>query len=486
LLAVISDRQSGKMTLRRIDFSPQRPRRYLQPAVGYNSSLEQIEIEVAAADPSLVPASGIRVLCEFTEVLPPGTEAQLDGIIAAPDYKAKLFARVPARLARVYTAMLHVDGYPRAFLYQIPCTIQSNNLSELNDVMDIRIIAPQAGTRLKAPTEGIEARIEVDAPLGSFPANQRRDFIDVGVDADRDRELQNDPSIRLYCDRQVEIIGEGLDVNGVLAFTAKVQDYQLLVPCPGLINVRANLLARLNVSTSGRWSKDIEVVLDATPPQIDRVELTPGRAVAAEQDLELSVWASDANLSGVRQVEVALDKDGSGDFGEVNQPVAAKSTTGIRWSASLSTKDVPQGPAVVLIRATDRVGNVSKVRTELIQLVAASELPSTSSPTMGTVTGVVTFLGVPIPDARVQLTPTQASTTAANPAAATNSADAAQPPQPQQMEAKTDETGTFRLENVAPGQYTVTAKGLARNRVRKVTQEVTVEPGPLRLSLETR
>ena len=102
--------------------------------------------------------------------------------------------------------------------------------------------------------------------------------------------------------------------------------------------MRVNVLGRLFTGGMSFWSQPVEVVLDGGAPRVDRLELSPGRQIAHGGELAVSAWASDAELSGVTQVEVGFDVDRSGEFSEKVPPVQAEIESNVRWVAKLGSQ----------------------------------------------------------------------------------------------------------------------------------------------------
>ena len=96
MLLLVTDQETQESILRRIDFKPRRPRRYLEATAAYDLGRERLSVRVRPLDPAQVPEQGFQVSCEFPEPLPRGAEAQLHGVVSAPDYEAVLYADVPA------------------------------------------------------------------------------------------------------------------------------------------------------------------------------------------------------------------------------------------------------------------------------------------------------------------------------------------------------------------------------------------------------
>jgi len=458
MLMILRERETGTTLLRRIDFRPQRPRRYVDATVGYNLALERIEVRVVASDRAAVPPAGVKVKLNFPEPLARGTEAQLEGILNAPDYSALLYVQAPVSDSRVQTVYVNVDDYPRAFIYEVPCGAPSTNIPEVADELELRILAPADGTMYPAPAAKIPVSLEVDAPIGSFDNDQ--DTLEVGIDRDRDRDFRDESPLVLHSDRQAEIFLNRWGTNGIVTVKTDVHDFKLEVPGGALQNLRANLAAKAQVGSRIAYSAPIEIGLDGAPPQISRVELKPGRTATVGDELVVDVWSTDAEMSGTGKVEIGFDVDSSGKFSEKTPPTPAVSVAPTKWSLKVPTATLLPGNATLLIRATDRVGNVGEYTKMSLQVVSKADAAALAKAAGSRVIGTVRYGPDPLEKAVVALT----------------GAD----DKPVAM-AETDAAGFFALEGVPAGTYKLAARGLARNKPRKLEQTLTVPAAPAKV-----
>ena len=457
MLLVVRRRDTGETLLRRIDFRPERPRRYVRPKVGYDVASERIVVDVVPRDRAAVPPEGIDVTCEFPEPLARGTEAQLQGRIQPPDYQARLYVEAPASESRVQTLYLTIDGYPRAFVYRVPCGPPAVDLPEAADVLEARITAPAEGTMLKAPLDSIPVQLQIDAPVGAF--DNDRDVVEVGIDRDRDRDFAAEPTLRLRSDRQADVFLKDFGRNGIVTLRTEVRDFRVAVPAGGLQNARVNLAARVQTASQTAWSRPVELGLDGAAPQLSRIELRPDRIVPIGAALEVEAYSVDAEMSGTAQVEIGFDLGAVGKFSEAAPPVKADGKTAPRWTAKLPTAPLAPGPVTLLLRATDRVGNVGeyvKVRLTAISPGEAAAMAAAGA----RVTGTVRYGDAPLPKVRITLVRADLK---------------------EQAAAESDEKGFFALEGVPAGAYRLTARGLARNRPRTFEQPLVVPAPPQKL-----
>jgi hypothetical protein len=452
LLAVITDRESQLKTIKRIDIEPQRPRRYVRPQIGYSLDRETLQIHIVPQDKALLPPEGVRIHAEIVAPLPPGTQAQLDAELKAPDYVANLFCELPADAGKVVTVRLTVDGYPRAFVYHVPLGIQSSDLAEETDLREIRILAPEVEAAYKAPIESIIVDAQVDAPLGAF--QNPDDLLEIGIDVDRDRDLRgSEPRVQLAADRQVNIWLDRSGPGGLFSLDTKIGDFHLAVPTPALRNARVSVLGRIFASGKTGWSEPVDILLDGTPPRIERVELLPA-AVVIGPDVEVSIWPTDDNLSGVVKVEAGFDTSGHGKFDETIEPFELSRDANGRWFSKLPTKALDPGVLTLLVRATDRAGNVSDYTKVKCRIITKAEADAAAAAPLAKLFGTV-FYGND-PAAGVEMTVTSEKG-------------------PKIPAATTDASGNFSFTNIPPGKYKLAAKAVIHNKTRKTEQEVTVE-----------
>jgi hypothetical protein len=467
ILIMARDREAGQVLLRLIAFRPQRPQRYLRTRVDYNLARERIEIHVSPRDPSLVPPEGILVRCEFPQPLPPGTEAQIEGIIGAPNYEAELFVHVPPETRRMFPFALTADGFPRAFSYRVPCWSSLKDVAEASDQLTARILSPEPGTAFAAPAELLPIRLEVDAPQGAF--ENGRDVVEIGIDADRDREFRDEPTWKLYSDRQAEILLPAVGAGGRIEFAAQVGDFELRIPGSGYLNQRVNLLARVQAGNAEQWSEPVEIVLDAEPPRTLRVGLEPAGVAPMGETLLVSVVAGDEQLSGVAKVEVGFDIESNGRFSDELPPLPATRNEEGVWQVELPV-DAPLelGPTTVLVRASDRVGNQSELTKVDVVVATPEQAEMLQQKATNRVSGFVRYGGLALADAEVVLLDETDAVYATR---------------------RTDERGHFVFPEVLLGIYRLKVRGLARNRPRlyEATLEVAAPPAkPLQLNIDLR
>jgi hypothetical protein len=456
LVAMISDHQTHLTTVRWIDIAPQRPRRYVHPQVAYDFDAGRLRIRVQPQDKTLLPPGTVHVHADLLPAPPAGTQTRLDGDLTAPDFEANLYADIVPDPGKTLTVRISVDGYPRAFVYRVPIGIESPDVPESLDLREVRILLPLSGAAYKAPIDSIPVDFEVDSPLGAF--DNPDDVLELGIDVNRQRDLRGDKTVRFNTDRQVGIGLDRMAPDGAFTLEARVSDFhQFPVPVPGLRNARVELLGRIFAGGKAGWSNPVEIVLDGSPPQIERVELRPPVVVIGPKDEEVSVWATDNELSGVAKIEAAFDPLGTGKFGGAAPAVLLDRAAAGYWTTKLPTKTLTPGDITLLVRATDAVGNESdytKVKCHVITLDQ-----SKAHGTGGTARLMGTVLFGPDPIAAVKLTLAGDPSVKIDPVTS-------------------DDHGNFTFPSVPPGKYKLTAAGLIHNKKRKIEQDITIEAGP--------
>lgn len=458
ILLVVRDPQSDRVLLKPIGVLPQRPRRFLRVSAAYDSRQQRVEVTVRAEDPARLPAKGIPLRLEFARALPKDADRRLEAVLAPPGYEAQLYASVPSESGRVETIFISGAGVPRAFSYRIDCDAESYGAADVADETAIRITSPSGGAAYAMTRETIPVDLQIDAPLGAFGTADA--FVEVGIDADQDGELQGESPLRLRSDRQVETAVATTTPDGGLAIATRIGDVSLSLPVVGVAEGRANLLARVHLGEHSVWSRAVEVVFDGSEPRVDQIRLNPGERATLGKPVAVLVEASDAGLSGVASVEIAIDVQHNGRFGTKPPPTPARRDDQGQWRAVLDTSKLKPGTYTVLARATDRVGHVSetgRARMEIITPQQAAAMQKAAAVTR--ISGVVLFGGEPAANIDVTLTSQDEKG-------------------PKFDAVQSDANGAFAFTPVPPGKYSLKASGVIHNKTRTATAAITVGPKP--------
>ena len=281
-------------------------------------------------------------------------------------------------------------------------------------------------------------------------------MVEVGVDADRDREFRDDALLKLYSDRQAEILLKPLNANGTLRFETAVSDFKVHVPGGSLQNARVNLLARVQAGGWQQWSESVEVILDQSGPRVDQIRLFPDRVAVDGSELEVHVWGGDDQLSGIASVQVGFDVERDGEFSEQVAPVPAERGEFGAWIAKLPVNGVELGPVTLLVQATDAVGNTSEIAKIGAEVISEEQATARRDAAVNRVIGTAVYGGVPVPNTEVTL-----------------EGEVKLEP------VRTNDQGRFVFVDVPPGTYKLFARGVARNRPRKIEiADVEVLPAP--------
>jgi hypothetical protein len=461
LACVIQDlADGGRRWIRLLEFAPLAPRDYLDPLVSYSAAARRIVVQVRPRQrtsdgqpntdllPPLAPGESIKVVWETAGLLDPDAAMNDRGEVLAPDYTANLFAEVAPRAGRQVPVRLDVDGYPRAFVYQVQCDHDWDRVDRERSLRLVQITSPAEDAAFRAPVELLPVRFQVDAPEDAF--QDPGDVVEIGIDESGMRRLI--ARSQFHADRQSEVFLAEPQVPGVLRFATRVHDFEVAMSPGGLRNKRVELVARLLLSNRSIAAErlaaeaSVGVFLDGAPPELE-VD-TPAAAVA--QGEPLAVTARTTDLSGVVKVEMGFDLDGSGSLEEKEKPKVLRQPDGQRttWAAALPTGDLEPGRYILLVRATDRVGLIAK-RDQPVTILAAVKPSATPVPVAATATieGQVLLIDRPCPDFNVQL----------------DNGD---------KTATTDDNGRFVFKDVSPGKHTLHAKGAALNRFREGSAEI--------------
>lgn len=464
LVAVITDKQSGSKLWRRIDCRVRHPRSYVQPRVRYDAVSERVIVQLKLTEGQEVPTGDVNVHGHSLTPLPSGTEMRMDALLTSAK-PVELYCQVAPRAGYKLTMALDIDQYPRAFVFDVPCSQTQNDIPLTLEHQRIAILSPDSGLVFPASAQSQEVLLQVDALPGTFTSHG--DHIEVGWDLDRDREFVNESTVRVGRDRSVEI--ELMEMKGDrLVISSRVADLQVQVPAPAMRAARMNLLAHMHAAGENTWSEAVDAVADDQPPQIKGVELLPDVVIKQGLDVSVLVGVEDRNLSGIASVKLEVDQKSNGQWDDKGTVIECKKTDEGSWTGTVPTMALPPGRINLLILATDRAGNVSQLGKSHFELVSAEEWQARQAIAGLEVSGSINYSGGELAKARVTLEDDKGKIA---------------------YQTLANAQGLFHFDKVATGKYKLVAIGVAKNRPRRVETALEVkEPpaGPIRLQLQAK
>lgn len=321
----------------------------------------------------------------------------------------ELWAQIPPEVSDCRLE-LNVDGYPRAFVYEIRCEENEIGRSLADKQLAIRIVGvtpvyendTEAGEGDNAPPLEIPVAAAAEGPtrlpIRSDPGNPCTDLIvHFEVDAPENAFESINPLARvrlgnhlLFCDRQVQTTLEKLGPDGALHLLSKVSDYRIPVKVEGKTSVviRAELQKRGEEGTSSQ----VMAVLDGIAPRVLDLDNLPAK-IQAKTPLTLDVEFTDDGLSGMQRLVVAVDVNESGTIDDPDIQKSFKLAHDARqMSVELPTDKLEpnSGGYRVLAQVTDRVGMTSSVReSETVVRIDVARKPPPAKAEKGSICGTV-------------------------------------------------------------------------------------------------
>ncbi len=463
LLIVMRDAARQLSTWQHIPCAPLRPAAYLDAEVLYDESREMLRIAVRPRDELEIPAEGIPVRCRVVKPSGQSPSAALrwesapahsvTGMLQAHqrEFTLNLPWRSPAESAVV---LIDADDWPRAFVFTV-----GPDGARPSDAFAVEILDPQRRSAVRAPAAVIPVAIAVTIPA-RFVAGEN--LIEVGIDRNGDRRLDGEPTLRLPTDRQTGVVLESIAAGGIWTLKTSVRDWQVSVPTVGLSDQWGTVLARIARGPHEVWSEGTAVAFDKEGPRLSRINVSDNGETAAGQPIQITARADDQGLSGVASVSAGIDLSGLGIIGPGTIMVPAKADDDDSWSVTLPTEKLTPGAYFVVLQATDPVGNPGPVSVVPIRCLTAEEVAARAAVSLQ---GQVQYSGDAIGEAEVRLT-------AIPPKDAPPATTA-----PKTLTTKTNRSGQFNFESVAPGQYDLIATGTVRGFRYESRTMITVAPG---------
>ena len=479
MAVVLTDLESGESTLRPITFAVQRPRRFVRPRVGYDVINQRIRVDVQPINVKQLPlGKPVEVSCELANDFGGRAQGKMRGQLIGSPQRASMFINMPSPPPQVARVHLNVDGYPRAFIYDVACNEPSNDVPEVKSLMSIQIDGAAKGRTIKSGLMGaadaIDLNLKIDAPIGSFEhriggLDQQADEVELGLDLEKSGQPAPGTIVRLNSDRQVRVGFVKAKPDGTITLDTEVADASVSLTTKRLENLEVDVTSRLTVNGVSKAFPNASVMIDTAAPIVGPVNRTDGLSFAGvNQELDFEVWAWDEAAS-VTEVIAAFDVDGSGEFPEAGPTFSASQIQGRRWSLSVPV-GARSGTRRLLVKGIDAVGNESDpigVEIEVVSLEQQEQLVEGQTVTL---IGKVLLREKTVSGAQLLLVEV------ADPAVAP-----AQPTAPGKVfRAVSDPEGNFALNDVPPGAYKLASRGVVRNKVHRTELPVVVEVGPKR------
>jgi hypothetical protein len=425
-----------------IDVAPLHPRFYLIPTVRYNAQKRRIDLSVRPRLPGRLPPEGSTVSW-YTEGLE-GDDLNPTSGVLKPDQRELSLPSPPIEASKIpknqaVHVLVDIDGYPRAFRYDVRCDRPEGDASEIESA-DLRFLTPPPAppTWLKNGTP-INVKLRADVPRGWFEQPGR--FIGVGIRGDARQTAAFDN------DRRCEVVLLPAENDGDLLVDTRVDELQAELRTDAYPDQEITLIASLG-STTDSVADQRTVGLDGNAPLIKAVNPRP---IYEGTELVLSFVVTD-DRSGVDKVEAAVDVNDSGEVKEWGRATEDEKSPGT-YRIKLPTKELAPRRWIALVQAKDKAGNTTGVERNVRFEVVPKPGPASGAPKKTTtrVDATVTFNSRAASDFRGKYTG------------------------PKNGTVKADRNGQFSLE-LPPGGYKFEFEGVLNNTKVKFVQELTVDP----------
>lgn len=481
-----------------IEINPLMPRDYVSADVSYSLAEQQIHIDVHALDanadgqpdrlppPSELAKKPITIVWNAADVVPPGAERNDHAVIDRAQNVAKLGARLSSDPKKTVVISLDVDGYPRAFLYELsldrdntgrdvrrnaasirvaslqmrggaraysilppePAPPAKDDKGAEKQPLDIRPLRPTEPAAFAVPVPGntLTVGVQLDAPLDAFSFRTRSDVVEIGL------SRAGFTPRRIFSDRHGQVWINEITPAGI-AVTSAVHDFvgehAIPLDIQGLTNAKVHIQARLRLPQNEPPPSELDVVLDGEEPVLERWNAPA--TVSQGQPIPVSLQITD--LSGPAKAEFGIVAKRGDPLKEDQAKVRedfASAATNDRYpvSVSLASSELKPGEYFVKVVVTDRVGKQA-MREAPVTVLPPAKAPEMNAPVVGTVQGTVRMGANFQPDGvtvRIQ--------------------NSDIPP------TVTQDGGRFRFDRIPAGKYTLIARGPVHGYIKQGQIEI--------------
>ncbi|MEX2140112.1 MAG: hypothetical protein WD894_12680 [Pirellulales bacterium] len=454
-----------------IQIDTQLPSNYITPRVDYDARTGAIAA-VLSADPDRLPPAGAKVEMDVVtgEQVKQLGKAKRETTLTPEDPNDTLLIFAPAGKPTRAEVFLHVDGYPRAFIYELPLDANLPNVERT--LLELRRVAlPNLESfRIYYPgkvTEPVRFPFSVDMPSrdGSYLAR-------LFVDPERGGEFNPDEDkvlLQSVKDRVHRATLVKPKTAPGMAIQSQVTDFVAMLdlrPYLNEVRLRAQLVRReggreeVLGDADEQADRDIVLYLDGEAPTLSAQG--PNRAVEANEKFRVDVYPRD-QVTEIDKVEFALKVQPKPDSTDPDermlvdpQPVPPRTSGTYQLMHAFETP----GEQSLWFQTTDKSGNKSEPRRVVVTVrkpVPANQGGQPAVAQFGQIYGrAVLPEGARGKIEKVVLTNAQG----------------------QVDERSNLSDGGFSFDKVKPGEYTLEAHGTVSNTIGKpVPTKVVVEPG---------
>jgi hypothetical protein len=462
------------------------PPRYVTPLVNYDAGRGEIAARLAVPPSVQLPLDGSRVEIEVitSQEIPQPPSAKRATTLTRQNPEDTLRAFVKRGTTDRAKVYLHVDGYPRAFIYELALDASLPNVERKSfELREITLPNP-AAFRIYYPEkvdEPISFPFTVDMPPSAARMYLTRLFVDRQPGGDfvpREDALV----FKSYEDRNREVVLQKPTDGPGMAVKSQVSDPKVMLdlsPYPGnqRVHVRAQIVRTesdgVEVVLPGA-DQELVLYLDGGAPAV--IPEGPKGAVYENEPFSVAVQARD-EVTGIKRIEYSPKVQKNPEqkaFDEMvlvepkelrltarSDPLVPLPVANVRVTHSFEKA----GEQSLWFQATDESGNKSELAelpVTVRKIVPASGDTAAKAPgnAPNRLEGRVVFT----PDgARGQIRKVVLTG-------------------PVNRQAKPSDDGSFVFDKLPPGEYEVKAEGIVNNSEGKSEPvKVTVEPAPKKM-----
>jgi hypothetical protein len=180
-------------------------------------------------------------------------------------------------------------------------------------------------------------------------------------------------------------------------------------------------------------------------------------------------------LSGCAGVDGAWSTTGELELKTSDKAIPAVYRDADRWLLTIPTEGMPSGKSILLLRASDRAGNVGKTYPVTVDLRTQDEIIALEASIKTQIRGQAKYGSKPLQGMTLKLIAVPEETKA--------SQEAKPPVAAAIATALSQADGRFVLDGVPSGRYTLEISGIVRGMREKRTQDVVVDARGLPLEI---
>lgn len=489
-IVVVRSEQTGAVQFSQLTPRIVRPSRYVEAIVSTDPIQRVVDFQVSLMPSAVVSRLGHQITVSLHPVGSIQPVASSSTVLTEERRSSRLRLTAASLRSNEAIAVVAVDGWPSSFVYRLDLNNPARAIPT-NEYVCMHVRSSQQDQIVDTQAASLPVDLLVHINEDSFDAD--RDLLQVGVDRQINRTLDDDIKLSLKTAFAVRAFWNGTDADGALSIKPVVMSHQLSLPLQLEWDQACPAMAVLRRGQETIYSNSEPFVFDKHPPAIENVRIINDQPCVLGLPLSIESSVNDFGLSGSAVLEAGWSIAGDLEFKKGAPIIQGIYRQNDRWIVTVPTEGMPSGFSTLLLRARDRAGNQSSTYAVPIEMLTEQEIRMRKTSITTFVTGTVMYRNKPLAGMKIQIAlprKEDPKPIEANSSSTTTSKDTMVDQANVLASTTTGSDGVFLLNGIPSGIYQVDVSGIVKGMREKQTVTIQVDapsvPGKIHFSMDKK